>query len=218
MKLDIYKKCSDRDENEGEIYYNSSPIESEFVRNSGFVSEPSKLLQSTKSNSCGSSRMGQEVIASVKYLPVFAVATSELILMNSAALVDARGGRSESLDKTLFAFSINSNDAHIETGLNFLNLMPANEMARERVDDLNSFVVEDYCGPKEDLVAKRDGESTPGNHHHAFGKPVFKEACISEGRKEKETSKSEDIGTLWSKEFAIGHEGIFSRAGEKRAA
>ena len=218
MRLDLQEEGCGGNQHERRIDYHCCAIELKLVSNLCFISEPSKLLQSTKSNSCGSSRMGQEVIARVKYLPVFAVATSDLILMNSAALVDARCGRSESLDKTLFTFSVSCNYAHIETGLNLFNFMPANEMASERVNYFNPFVVENYRGPKENLVAERDGESTPGNHHHAFGEPVFKEARISECGKEEDSSKAENVGTLRSKEFAIRHERIFSRAQEKRAA
>jgi hypothetical protein len=71
---------------------------------------------------------------------------------------------------------------------------------------------------EKELVGKSATKCAPDRSNESASEAVIKEIYVSQGAKEKEAQEGKEIGARRSEELAIGHDDIFSRATEMRAA
>jgi hypothetical protein len=138
--------------------------------------------------------------------------------MDGATVIPTRSGSGEGLYLPLLALSIVGNNAHRVTSLNFLNILPSDQMAGEWVNNLNTLVIEDDGGMKEYLIEDCTDKCSPGCRDHSTGESVIKEIHVDKKADKEEAEDGKYIGARRSEELSIVHEEIFSRAREMRAA
>ena len=180
--------------------------------------EALELIDSTSGDSRSRSGVGARAITSSDDVALFEIKSAHLALVNSAAVIATRSGSCESLDLSLLAFPIVGNDAHCVSSLDFFNILPTNHMAGEWVNDDESLVIENHGGMEKELVGKSATKCAPDCGNESASEAVIKEIYVSQGAKEKEAQEGKEIGARRSEELAIGHDDIFSRATEMRAA
>ena len=190
-------------------------IELKCVVHSRFGLEAMELVDPTSCDSGSSSRIGAWAIAGADDAALLKVKAAHLALMDGPAVVTAGGGSSESLNLSLL---IMSDDAHCVSGFDLFDILPADLMVTEGINDHDSLVVEDNRWMKEDLVEECRSENAPNARYDAAGESVIKEINVGKSGKEDKAQGSEYVRARGSEELAIVHKGIFSRAREMRAA
>jgi hypothetical protein len=218
MRLAIENQRDNSNSKDGRIDNYRGKVKLESIFHSGFGLEALKLIDSTSSDSRGGSRVSARAITGSDDVALLEVKSTHLALMDSAAVIATRSGSCESLDLSLLAFSIVGNDAHCVTSLDFFNILPTNHMAGKWVNDDESLVVENHGGMEKELVGKSATKCAPDRSNESASEAVIKEIYVSQGAKEKEAQEGKEIGARRSEELAIGHDDIFSRATEMRAA
>lgn len=218
MRLAIENQRDNSNSEDGRIDDYRRKIELESIFHSGFGLEALELIDSTSSDSRSSTRISARTISGSDDIALFEVKSTHLALMDSAAVVATRSGSGERLDLSLLAFPIVSDDAHRVTSLDFFNILPTDYMAGKWINDDKSFVVENHGGMKEDLVGKSATKCAPNRRNESASEAVIKEVYVSQGAEKKESQEGKEIRARRSEELAIGHDDIFSRATEMRAA
>lgn len=216
--LAMEEKRNQTNGKERDIYKEGSVIEFESVGDLRVVSEALELLDPTSCYSGSGARTTSGAISGSDDITFFEMKAANLALMDVSAVVSARGGSCESLDLSVLSLSISSDDAHGVARLDLIDLVPANLMASERIDNYHAFIVKDHRGVQEDLVADCASKAAPNCSDNSAGKSVIQEVNVNQGGKEEESEIGEYIRTPGSEELAIIHEEIFSCEVEKRAA
>ena len=197
---------------------NRRDIELKCVVHSGLGLKAMELVDPTSCDSGSSARIGAWAIAGADDAALLKVKAAHLALMDGPAVVTAGGGSSESLNLSLLSLLIMSDDAHRVSGFDLFDILPADLMATEGINDHDSLVVEDNRWMKEDLVEECRSENAPNARYDAAGESVIKEVNVGKSGKEDKAQGSEYVRARGSEELAIVHKGIFSRAREMRAA
>ncbi|MBU3716602.1 MAG: hypothetical protein FGM63_06205 [Candidatus Nanopelagicaceae bacterium] len=218
IQLAIENQRDNSNSKDGRIDYYRRKIELESIFHGGFGLEALKLIDPTSSDSRCSSRISARAISSSDYVALFKIKPTHFALVDGTAVVATRSGRSESLNLSLLSFPIVGNDAHGVTGLDFLNILPPNHVTSERINDDESFVVENHRGMKKELVGKSATKCAPDRRYEPAGEAVVKEVYVGQGAEKKEAQEGKKIRAGRPEELAICHEDIFSRATEMRAA
>lgn len=138
----------------------------------------------------------------------------DLIGMNGSAVVTTRGLSSKSMN---LSAACAVNDVHGISGINLLNLMPADFETLQGVNNQDSFIKENDFGMNKDQIEKRAGENSPEQRAKSGAKTVINNVDVNQGADRKECAKTHYITTAWSEGFAVTHLAILSRQ-ERRAA
>lgn len=218
IKLAVKDECDGADSKENYIGNDCGGVELELVTHGRLGVESMELIDATSSDSRGSSRVSARAITGSNDVALLQVESAHLRLVDGSAVVATRSRSGKGLDLSLLSLSIMGNDAHGVTSLDFFNILPADHMAGEWVDYLDPFVIKDNSWNKKELVEDRRGKDAPSARNHSACESVIEEIYVSQGAKEKEAQKGKNIGARRSEELAIGHDDIFSRATEMRAA
>ena len=195
-----------------------SIIEGKLVIDSRLGAKSLELINSTSCNSSSSARISSRTVTGADDVVLFQVEAAHLRLMDSATVISTGSGSGKGLDFPLLALSVMGNDAHRVTSLNFLNILPSNQMVGEWINNLNSLVVEDDGGMKEYLIEDCTDKNSPYCGDHSTGESVIKEINVDKKADKEEAEDGKYIGARRSEELSIVHEEIFSRAREMRAA
>ena len=218
--IDLVTKdeCNNTNRKDHQIDDYCSVVEMEFIGNRGRALKSLELVQFASRDCSSSTRVGSRTVAGADDVVLFQIEAAHLRLMDSSTVVSTGRGSSESLDLPLLSFSIEGDDAHRVSCFNIVNFMPTNSMSRERIDNLQTFVIEDYRGMKKYLIEDCAYERTPDCCDHATCKTEVKEIDVDKQANKEEAQEGKDIGTRRPEEFAVIHEEIFSCEIEKRAA
>lgn len=171
-----------------------------------------ELFDATSCN-CGSGTgVGPRTISCSNHLALLKIEPTHLALVDGTAVIPAGRRRSESLNLSALSSSIMSDDAHGVSSLNFLNILPANFVAAERIDNHYPFIEINYSRMKKHLVGNGASKGAPNRSNKSAGKTVVKEVYVGERAEEKEAQESAEIRTRRAEELAISHDDIFSCA------
>lgn len=177
-----------------------------------------ELLQAGARNSGGGSRVAARTFASTDYSTITNPHSFNLVGVNVSTVVPAGSLSSEGMN---FFSGATVYDIHSESGINFLNLMPANGVTLQRIDDDQTFIKKDYFGMNENEIKNSADHQTPGDGSKSISKSVIRNVYVNQGANRKVSAKSHNNSTTWPKAFSISksvvHRVILSRQ-ESRAA
>lgn len=218
MLLDVEYKRNRSQSNYHGIDEDRSKVKVESIFKSFVGLESTELIDSATSDCCRRTGIGSGAVAGANDIAIFEIESAHLALMDRSAVVSARSGRGKSLDLSLLSLPVVSDDAHRVSSLDLLDILPTNLMAGKRINNHQSFVVEDDSWMKEDLIGESASKERPGASDNSTCESVVKEVHVSKRAEEKETQEGKNVRARGSEELAIVHKGIFSRAREMRAA
>lgn len=136
--------CADKEINGN--YHHSKKIKLMLVGNLGGALEPVELIEPAAGD-CGSgSRISSGAIAGADDVLLFQIQASNFTLVNISAVIAPRRRCSESMNSTFSPFAIKSDYAHGVASFNMFDFLPANSVARERIDNFDSLVEENHAG------------------------------------------------------------------------
>ncbi len=138
----------------------------------------------------------------------------DLIGMNGAAVVTTWGLSSKSMNLSATGAV---NDVHGVSGINILNLMPADFETLHGVNNQDALIKENNFGMNKDQIEKCARENSPEQRAESGAKTVINNVDVNQGADRKEGAKTHYITTAWSEGFAVTHLAILSRQ-ERRAA
>ena len=188
------------------------------VGNLGGALEPVELIEPATGD-CGSgSGISSRAIAGANDVLLLQIQSSNFALVNISAVITSGRRCSESMNSTLSPFAIKSDYAHGVASFNMFNFMPANPVARERIDNFNSLVEENHGRPDEYQEADAAGQDSPNRRNCTTGYAVIKKININKQANAEKSEKSENVGTRGPKNLPVTHGEIFSCERRKRVA
>ena len=217
-RLAIENQRNNANRENGCVENNRRDIELKCVVHSGLGLKAMELVDPTSCDGGSSARIGARAVTGADDVAFLQVKSAHLALVDRPAVVTAGGGSSKSLDLSLLSLLVMGDDAHGVASFNLFDILPADLMATEGINNHDSLVVEDNRWMKEDLVEECRSEKAPNARYDAAGESVIKEINVGKSSKEDKAQGSEYVRARRSEELAIVHKGIFSRAREMRAA
>lgn len=217
-RLAIKNQRDDANRENSCVENDCSEIEMKCVVHSRLGLKAMELVDTASCDGGSSTRIGARAIAGADDVVLLQVKSAHLALMDRPAVVSAGGGSSESLDLSLLSLLVMGDDAHGVASFDLFDILPADLMATEGINNHDSLVVEDNRWMKEDLVEECRSEKAPNARYDAASESVIKEINVGKSSKEDKAQGSEYVRARRSEELAIVHKGIFSRAREMRAA
>ena len=194
--------------------YCGSGVEMGFKIDDAGLVKSLELIHLGSSNGGSNSGVTSRAFSGANHSAVAHSHSLDLIGMNGAAVVSTRGlsGKSVNLPATGAV-----NYVHGVSGINLLNLMPADFETLQGVNNQNTFIKEDNFGMNENQIENCAGENSPEQRAEGGAKAVINNVDVNQGANRKEGAKTHYITTAWSEGFAVTHLAILSRQ-ERRAA
>jgi len=180
---------------------------------------PFKLNQSLIGYHRGNSRVRSWALTSLNTACSLNIQTAQLTLMNRSAVISAwcRGGKS--MDFSISNTFANGSNRHGVASVDFINILPTNQMAGKGIYNLNSFIKENNLGMNKDLIADETNQSSPDTgSDQSKVKSIINNLQIEHRGHYPKGHTRKNVTTFRSKDVGIVHPRIFSRLQEKQVA
>ena len=215
----MYNQKQRADSQQTQINPKCTTIELRSVLNKLRFIHPLKCDQFLVSDRRGNSRMGVRALSRLNALSALNIQTTQLALMNRSTVISTRSRGSKCINWFVPINSTTNLNRHGVAGIDLLHILPANQMATQRVEDFNSFIKENQFRMNKDLEADRTNQSTPNaGNYQSKGKSIINNLQIEHHRNYPKSHACKNQTTFRAKDLRIVHQSIFSRTVEKQVA
>ncbi len=173
-----------------------------------------ELIKSGSSDCGGSSRASARTLSGSDNSTISNSHPLNLVGMHGSTVVATRGLSREGMN--LFSGTA-MNDIHGVTGINLLDLMPANRKALQGIDNHQAFIKEDDLRMHKNQIENCTENQTPRNSADGVNEPIIHDVNGDQGASRKKSREGQEDSTFGSEDFNVGHHVILSCT-ERRAA